>query len=68
MLQNFLGGIDEEWFRLVHIAIEAAAAPAVARLEPLQQAALQVRNGGTSELAEEEGGGGGGGGGGRRWR
>jgi len=41
-VQNFLGGVDEEWFRLVHVAIEAAAAPAIAVLQPLQQAAAQV--------------------------
>lgn len=31
-LNNFLGGVDEEWFRLVHVAIEAQAAAAVAAL------------------------------------
>ncbi len=31
-LNNFLGGIDEEWFRLVHVAVEAKAAPAVAAM------------------------------------
>jgi hypothetical protein len=41
-LQNFLGGMDEEWFRLIHVSIEAAAAPAIAALQPLQQAAQQV--------------------------
>ncbi|NET60546.1 MAG: hypothetical protein F6K47_31735 [Symploca sp. SIO2E6] len=29
LLQNFLGGIDEEWFILVHVDIEAKAAPIV---------------------------------------
>lgn len=29
LIQNFLGGIDEEWFILVHVAIEAKAAPAL---------------------------------------
>ncbi len=29
LLQNFLGGLDEEWFILVHVAIEARAAPAI---------------------------------------
>lgn len=29
LIQNFLGGIDEEWFILVHVAIEARAADAV---------------------------------------
>ena len=42
-LQQFLGGVDEAWFRLVHVAIEAAAAPAIAALLPLQAAAEQVR-------------------------
>jgi indoleamine 2,3-dioxygenase len=39
--QNFLGGPDEEWFRLVHIAIEATAAPAMAALAPLQAVAAE---------------------------
>lgn len=42
-LQQFLGGVDEAWFRLVHVAIEAAAAPAIAALLALQAAAEQVR-------------------------
>ncbi len=29
LLQNFLGGIDEEWFILIHIDIEAKAAEAI---------------------------------------
>ncbi len=29
LIQNFLGGIDEEWFILVHIAIESKASPAL---------------------------------------
>lgn len=28
-VSNFLGGLDEEWFRLVHVEIEAKAASAV---------------------------------------
>ncbi|PNW70203.1 hypothetical protein CHLRE_17g710200v5 [Chlamydomonas reinhardtii] len=40
-LHNFLGGPDEEWFRLVHVDIEARAGPAVAGLARLQQAAAQ---------------------------
>lgn len=31
-LTNFLGGIDEEHFRLVHVVIEANAVPAVAAM------------------------------------
>jgi indoleamine 2,3-dioxygenase len=32
LLQNFLGGIDEEWFILVHVEIEAEAAPGLQAL------------------------------------
>ena len=39
LLQNFLGGLDEEWFILVHVEIEGAAGPAMAALRPAQQAA-----------------------------
>lgn len=39
LLQNFLGGADEEWFITVHIDIEARAAAALAAIEPAQQAA-----------------------------
>lgn len=38
MRQNFLGGQDEEWFVLVHVAIEARAAPALAAILAAQQA------------------------------
>jgi indoleamine 2,3-dioxygenase len=34
LLQNFLGGLDEEWFVTVHVQIEAQAAPALAALPP----------------------------------
>lgn len=37
--QNFLGGPDEEHFRLVHVEIEARAGPAIASLAPMQAAA-----------------------------
>lgn len=39
LLQNFLGGIDEEWFILVHVDIEARAAAALTEL-PLVQSAV----------------------------
>lgn len=39
LLQNFTGGADEDWFVLVHLAIEAAAAPALGALIPAQAAA-----------------------------
>lgn len=38
LLHNFLGGIDEEWFILVHVDIEAKAAKALKVLIPMQQA------------------------------
>ncbi len=41
LAQNFLGGVDEEWFILIHIDIEAKAAPGIAAILPAQQA---VRN------------------------
>lgn len=33
--QNFLGGLDEDWFILIHIEIEAKAAPAIAAIPAL---------------------------------
>jgi indoleamine 2,3-dioxygenase len=33
LIQNFLGGIDEEWFILIHVEIERKAAPAMAVLQ-----------------------------------
>src|SRR5688572_7742386 len=41
LLQNFWGGADEEWFILVHVDIEAHAAPAMAALGPAQQAVMR---------------------------
>lgn len=41
LIQNFLGGIDEEWFILVHVAIEAKAASA---LNGCLEAILAVQN------------------------
>jgi indoleamine 2,3-dioxygenase len=38
LLQNFLGGLDEEWFVLVHIDIEMKAAHALNCLRPLSLA------------------------------
>ena len=39
LVQNFLGGVDEEWFILIHIDIEARAIPALAHLKAAQLAA-----------------------------
>lgn len=41
LIQNFLGGVDEEWFILVHVAIEAKARPA---LEGCIEAVSAVQN------------------------
>lgn len=38
LLQNFLGGQDEEWFVLIHVAIEAKAGPALAAIIAAQHA------------------------------
>jgi indoleamine 2,3-dioxygenase len=38
LLQNFLAGIDEEWFILVHVDIEAKAAPVLAAIVQAQAA------------------------------
>ena len=46
LLQNFLGGVDEEWFILVHVDIEAKAAPAIAALNtnnPLPSIAVALQ-------------------------
>jgi indoleamine 2,3-dioxygenase len=43
LIQNFLGGIDEEWFVLVHVEIEAEAAPALRALLPAQKAVAADR-------------------------
>jgi len=38
LVQNFLGGVDEEWFILIHVEIEAKAAPAIAQIPNLLNA------------------------------
>ena len=39
LAQNFLAGIDEEWFILIHVDIERHAAPGLAALHPCLDAA-----------------------------
>lgn len=39
LLQNFLGGLDEEWFILIHVDIEAKAAQAIRAIPTALQAA-----------------------------
>ncbi len=48
--QNFLGGPDEEWFRLIHVEIEARAGGALAGLRRMQAAAARVRLTGAKPL------------------
>lgn len=38
ILQNFLGGADEDWFILIHVEIEALAGPILAAVEPIWRA------------------------------
>ncbi|MEM9208127.1 MAG: indoleamine 2,3-dioxygenase [Pseudomonadota bacterium] len=52
MVQRFLGGADEAWFVLIHVAIEAAAAPMLARIPQTVQAARVLES---SELTEQLG-------------
>lgn len=40
-LHNFYGGLDEEWFRLVHVDIEAKAATAIQAILEAQRAASE---------------------------
>ena len=40
LLQNFLGGRDEEWFVVIHVAIEAKAGPALSAILTAQKAVL----------------------------
>lgn len=39
--QNFLGGLDEDWFILIHIEIEAKAAPALAMIPTILEGIAQ---------------------------
>ena len=41
LIQNFLGGIDEEWFILIHVEIERKAGPAIAALPACLDAAQE---------------------------
>jgi len=43
LLQNFLGGLDEEWFVLVHVDIEAKAGQALSAVAKALEAARQDR-------------------------
>jgi indoleamine 2,3-dioxygenase len=41
LLQNFLGGLDEEWFILLHVTIEATAGRALASIVKAQTAVIE---------------------------
>ncbi|GAA4456231.1 hypothetical protein GCM10023189_25120 [Nibrella saemangeumensis] len=41
IIQNFLGGVDEDWFILIHVDIEARAAQAIRAVPGLLEAAAQ---------------------------
>ncbi|HEX4170429.1 MAG TPA: hypothetical protein VHZ55_33610 [Bryobacteraceae bacterium] len=41
LIQNFLGGIDEEWFILIHVDIEQKAGAGIAALHPCLDAAAE---------------------------
>jgi len=41
LIQNFLGGMDEEWFTMVHVNIEAAAGRGLTALLPAQKAVTE---------------------------
>ncbi len=43
LLQNFLAGVDEEWFILVHVDIEAKVAPALAAIGSARAAVIEER-------------------------
>jgi indoleamine 2,3-dioxygenase len=49
LLQNFLGGVDEDWFVTIHVAIEARASGLLAAALPAQAAA---RLGDTARLED----------------
>jgi indoleamine 2,3-dioxygenase len=47
LIQNFLGGIDEEWFILIHVEIEACAASGLSAVETILQS---LRDADTADL------------------
>jgi len=53
LIQNFLGGIDEEWFILIHVDIERKAGPAMAMLHECLNAADAADAGRLEGLLEQ---------------
>ncbi|MAK62783.1 MAG: indoleamine 2,3-dioxygenase [Ponticaulis sp.] len=52
MIQNFLSGMDEAWFVLIHVAIEAAAGQVLASMAPVIEASARGDVGTTRTLLE----------------
>ncbi|MBO9601906.1 MAG: indoleamine 2,3-dioxygenase [Novosphingobium sp.] len=52
MIQKFAGGLDEAWFVLVHVAIEARAGDALALFGPIVEAAAKGDRARLTELLE----------------
>jgi indoleamine 2,3-dioxygenase len=50
--QNFSGGMDEEWFILIHVDIELKAAPALSSLIPAQHAVVHKDTAGLEKHVE----------------
>jgi indoleamine 2,3-dioxygenase len=53
MIQNFLSGMDEAWFVLIHVAIEAKAGGVLARMPSVIQAVESGDEARAAELLEE---------------
>ena len=53
MIQNFLGGLDEAWFVLVHVAIEATAGEILERMQAIIQAAENEEDDAVSALLND---------------
>jgi indoleamine 2,3-dioxygenase len=53
VIQNFLGGQDENWFILVHVAIEARAGAALARMKAVIESADAGNVAGVTTLLNE---------------
>ncbi|HEY2921677.1 MAG TPA: hypothetical protein VGK77_22045 [Candidatus Binatia bacterium] len=52
LLQNFLGGQDEEWFVLIHVAIEAIAGAALEAIAAAQRAVSDEESEGVADCLE----------------
>ncbi|MEO1656730.1 MAG: indoleamine 2,3-dioxygenase [Pseudomonadota bacterium] len=53
MVQNFLAGLDEAWFVLVHVAIEAEAGAILTRMAPIIEATENEDIAGAQKLLED---------------